>query len=203
MMPELFKTIVVDPPWLERGGGRITRGAQRHYELMDKSAIIRTITQCEHWNNIGVDAHLYLWVTNNHLPDGLEVMSALGFKYVTNVCWTKDRHGLGQYFRGQHEICLFGTRGKGYNVRTSDKSISTVVNARRTQHSRKPDAFYDMVERKAAGRISISSAEETDLDGLSGVMKLRRLLRKLIIQRLPMKLMLSIIMIFMEHQFKV
>ena len=151
MMPELFKTIVVDPPWLERGGGRITRGAQRHYELMDKSAIIRTITQWEHWNNIGVDAHLYLWVTNNHLPDGLEVMSALGFKYVTNVCWAKDRHGLGQYFRGQHEICLFGTRGKGYNIRTSDKSISTVINARRTQHSRKPDAFYDMVERRSSG----------------------------------------------------
>lgn len=148
---DLFKTIVMDPPWMERGGGRITRGAQRHYELMDKAAIIRTVTQSEHWNDIDDDAHLYLWVTNNHLPNGLEVMSALGFKYVTNVCWAKDRHGLGQYFRGQHELCLFGTRGKGYNVRTADKTISTVVNAKRTEHSRKPDEFYSMVERRSTG----------------------------------------------------
>lgn len=150
-MTKLFKTIVVDPPWLERGGGRITRGAQRHYELMDKAAIIRTVTQCNHWNEIDDDAHLYLWVTNNHLPEGLEVMSALGFKYVTNVCWSKDRMGLGQYFRGQHEICLFGTRGKGYNVRTADKTISTVVSAPRTGHSVKPDAFYSMVECRSLG----------------------------------------------------
>jgi len=75
---DLFKTIVMDPPWMERGGGRITRGAQRHYELMDKAAIIRTVTQSEYWNDIDDDAHLYLWVTNNHLPDGLEVMSAVG-----------------------------------------------------------------------------------------------------------------------------
>jgi len=150
-MSELFKTIVVDAPWMERGGGRIPRGAQRHYDLLDKAAIIRTTTQCEHWGDIATDAHLYLWVTNNHLPDGLEVMSALGFKYITNVCWHKDRIGLGQYFRGQHELCLFGTRGKGYNVRTDDKTISSVISARRTQHSRKPDEFYTMVERRSEG----------------------------------------------------
>ncbi len=150
-MSDLFKTIVVDPPWLERGGGRITRGAQRHYELMDKATIIKAVTQCEHWNELDDDVHLYLWVTNNHLPEGLEVMSALGFKYVTNVCWHKDRMGLGQYFRGKHELCLFGTRGKGYNVRTADKTISTVVSARRIQHSRKPDEFYAMVERRSDG----------------------------------------------------
>ena len=150
-MSELFRAVVIDPPWMERGGGRITRGAQRHYDLLDKAGIVKATTQCEHWDHVADDAHLYLWTTNNHLPSGLEVMSAVGFKYVTNICWCKDRIGLGQYFRGQHELCLFGVRGKGYKVRTSDKTISSIVSAKKTQHSQKPDEFYSMVERRSEG----------------------------------------------------
>ena len=58
------------------------------------------------------NAHLYLWATNNFLPDALEVMKAWGFRYVTMITWMKDRIGLGQYFRGLTEHCLFGIRGK-------------------------------------------------------------------------------------------
>ena len=57
------------------------------------------------------NCHLYLWVTNNHLIDGLKVMQAWGFKYKTMITWTKDRFGLGQYFRGITEHCLFGVKG--------------------------------------------------------------------------------------------
>ena len=75
-----FKTIVADPPWMEKGGGRIKRGADRHYGLLKVPDIIRVMAQCPHWNEVGDDAHLYLWVTNNHLQSGLTVMEALGFK---------------------------------------------------------------------------------------------------------------------------
>jgi len=148
---ELYQTVVADPPWMERGGGRIKRGADRHYELLDVPSIIRTVNQCEYWDQVADNAHLYLWVTNNHLPDGLKVMDALGFKYITNVCWVKNSIGLGQYFRGKHELCLFGTRGRGVSVRTPDRTISSVIQAKKTGHSRKPLSFYNMVEQRSDG----------------------------------------------------
>ena len=59
-----------------------------------------------------ITCHLYLWVTNNFLADGLKVMESWGFRYVTTITWVKDRIGLGQYFRGITEQCLFGVKGK-------------------------------------------------------------------------------------------
>lgn len=97
------------------------------------------------------NAHLYLWVTNNFLEDGLEVMKAMGFRYVTNLAWVKDRFGLGQYFRGQHELLLFGVKGKvPYKRSVVDNKrscIPTVHHAPRQEHSRKPDYFYEVAER--------------------------------------------------------
>ncbi len=103
-----YKTIYADPPWLEQGGGaKYKRGADRHYPLM-KTANIARLPVAELAED---NAHLYLWVTNNFLRDGFEVMEAWGFKYKTTITWAKDRFGLGQYFRGQTEHCLFGVRG--------------------------------------------------------------------------------------------
>jgi N6-adenosine-specific RNA methylase IME4 len=104
------------------------------------------------------DAHLYLWATNNFLAEGLEVLSALGFRYVTNVAWVKPRIGIGQYFRGQHELCLFGVRGKGFAVRTLSRNLPSVIVAdhRRSEsgkrlHSGKPEEFYRLVESRSSG----------------------------------------------------
>ena len=146
-----FRTIVIDPPWQERGGGKIVRGAQKHYPLLDPPDIIKTVHQCELWDQVCDNAHLYLWTTNTFLPHALKVMDALGFRYITNVCWVKNQFGLGQYFRGKHELCLFGTRGRGVAVRTDDRSIPSIISAKKTGHSRKPDDFYKMVEQRSMG----------------------------------------------------
>lgn len=67
------------------------------------------ITMTDMIENISdVNCHLYLWVTNSHIQDGLNIMKAWGFKYRTMITWKKDRFGIGQYFRGQTEQCLFG-----------------------------------------------------------------------------------------------
>lgn len=97
------------------------------------------------------NCHLYLWVTNNFLLDGLKVMEALGFRYITNIVWIKDRIGLGQYFRGQHEICLFGVKGNlPYKFSTtSNRSCCTeptIIMAKRREHSQKPDEIYKKIE---------------------------------------------------------
>ena len=93
-----YKTIYADPPWREQGGGKIKRGADRHYPLMKtkdiKALPVKDIADDDCW--------LFLWVTNNFLKDGLEVMEEWGFRYVTNFVWTKERFGIGYYFRGQH-----------------------------------------------------------------------------------------------------
>jgi len=138
-----YKTILIDPPWYERGGGRIKRGADRHYPLLKTEEIISVIKKSGVFNP-SENCHLYLWVTNNFLEDGLKVMKALGFRYITNIVWVKDRFGLGQYFRGQHELCLFGVKGR---IKTRNRSTSTVILAKRREHSRKPDEMYELIEK--------------------------------------------------------
>ena len=147
-----FQTVLIDPPWNERGGGHIKRGADRHYPLMKTPDIIKTIYRCEYWDKIEDNAHMYMWVTNNFLQDGLFVMKALGFRYVTNFVWVKDKIGLGQYFRGQHEICLFGTRGtKPTAPRPESRSVPSILKAPKTKHSSKPETSYDLIEQRSKG----------------------------------------------------
>ena len=140
-----YKTIYADPPWMERGGGKIKRGADRHYPLMRTSDIAALpVGQIA-----GENAHLYLWATNNFLTDALYVMSKWGFRYVTTITWAKDRVGLGQYFRGQTEHCLFGVRGAlpYKTIGGKRQQGATLINAPRREHSRKPDEMRAMIER--------------------------------------------------------
>ena len=94
-----------------------------------------------------------MWVTNNCLPDGLWLMEALNFRYKTNFVWTKaGAQGLGQYFRGMHELCLFGTKGKRpTEPRTEARNIGSHIDVPRGTHSQKPEASYDVIERRSHG----------------------------------------------------
>ncbi len=140
-----YRTIYADPPWLERGGGKSKRGADKHYKLMHTAEImaLNVPSICE------PDAHLYLWVTNNFLKDGLKVMEAWGFRYVTMITWFKDKAGLGQYYRGITESCLFGVKGKlPYKLDENGKRCQglTGFTAPKTVHSRKPAEMRQMIE---------------------------------------------------------
>lgn len=103
-------------------------------------------------------AHLYLWVPNALLPEGLEVLKAWGFQYKANIVWHKirkdggsDGRGVGFYFRNVTELILFGVRGK--NARTLDPGRSQVnyVSSRKREHSRKPDEQYPLIESCSPG----------------------------------------------------
>lgn len=144
-----YGTILADPPWMERGGGKIKRGADRHYPLMHT----RDICALPVADLALPDSHLYLWVTNNFLPDGLKVMAAWGFRYVTMITWAKDKMGLGQYFRGMTEHCLFGVRGQPpYKVSDGRRQQGvTLINAPRGEHSAKPVEMRQMIERVSYG----------------------------------------------------
>ena len=105
------------------------------------------------------NAHLYLWVTNPKIfgPRNREaevipvdMMRAWGFTYVTLLTWRKGgAPGMGFYFRGDTEHCLFGVKGRlpiPAAIRESNH-----LTAPRTRHSEKPDRFYEMVERVSPG----------------------------------------------------
>jgi N6-adenosine-specific RNA methylase IME4 len=176
-----FKTVCADPPWNEAGGGKIKRGADRHYPLIKKKEdILRVMLQAPCWV-IADDAHLWLWVTNNFLPDGLWIMEALGFRYITNRVWAKMeeapsqavfspgehkpvyrrcRMGLGQYLRGCHELLLFGVRGKTMKPDTS-VAMPSLLLAPTQEHSVKPAQAYKDIERVSPGPYLEMFARET------------------------------------------
>ena len=139
-----YDIIYADPPWKEQGAGKIKRGADRHYPLMSTTEII-ALPISEITSN---DAHLYLWVTNNFLTDGLKVVEAWGFRYITMITWVKDRFGLGQYFRGQTEHVLFGVKGMIPYKKKDGKRCQhpTVFHAPKRKHSAKPEKMREIIE---------------------------------------------------------
>lgn len=152
-----YKTIYADPPWYEVGGGKIKRGADRHYPLMKTSEIkllpINRLVSEE-------GCHLYLWTTNNHLYEAMDVINSWGFQYVTMITWMKDKQGLGQYFRGLTEHCLFATTKNKLPYKLNDiggrcQGITGFYESK-TEHSCKPEKMREMIEKVSyAPRIEL------------------------------------------------
>jgi N6-adenosine-specific RNA methylase IME4 len=103
-------------------------------------------------------AHLYLWVPNALLPEGLRVLDAWGFTYKTNIVWHKvrkdggpDGRGVGFYFRNVTEVLLFGVRGKNARTLAPARRQVNYIATRKREHSRKPDEQYDLIEACSPG----------------------------------------------------
>lgn len=102
--------------------------------------------------------HLYLWVPNALLPDGLAVMKAWGFEYKTNIIWEKirkdgfpDGRGVGFYFRNVTEMLLFGIKGGDNRTLQPGRSQVNVIRSMKREHSRKPDEFISLIEDCSPG----------------------------------------------------
>lgn len=156
-----YKTIYADPPWNESGGGKIKRGADRHYPLMKT----KEICDLPVGGISDENCHLYLWTTNNFMKDALKVIEAWGFRYVTTITWMKDKMGLGQYYRGMTEHCLFAVKGKlPYKVLDGKRQQGkTGFMAPRTIHSKKPEEMREMIEKVSyVPAIELFAREERD-----------------------------------------
>ena len=150
--PRIFNVVSLDPPWPESGGGKIKRGADRHYPLLPVAKIPGVILDSGVFN-MAENAHMYMWATSNYLMHAGWVIEQIGFRYVACVPWIKTgkKAGLGQYFRGKAEYLLFAVKGKGFKVRTEDRYVVGLIEAARQEHSRKPDEAYDLIERRSIG----------------------------------------------------
>ncbi len=146
----------MDPPWPEIGGGKYKRGADKNYAVLKVNQIVPTIKSSNLFNPED-NAHLYLWTTSAYLPDALNIIKELGFTYKTNIVWAKKTFGIGRYFRGKHETCLFATRGRGWAVRSDHNDIPSLIEADhvrvdgKKRHSAKPLEFYELIEKRSIG----------------------------------------------------
>lgn len=154
---EAFQTVLADPPWrFQNRTGKIAPEHRRlnRYETMDTEAICKLPVE----DIVAEPAHLYLWVPNALLPEGLQVMRAWGFQYKSNIVWHKirkdggsDGRGVGFYFRNVTEILLFGVRGKNARTLAPARSQVNMIQSRKREHSRKPDEQYEIIEECSPG----------------------------------------------------
>jgi len=152
-----FKTILADPPW--RFANRTGKMAPEHKRLSRYSTMTtQDICKLPVCDIAETAAHLYLWIPNAMLPDGLDVMKAWGFTYKTNIIWEKirkdggpDGRGVGFYFRNVTEVLLFGIRGKNMRTLQPGRSQVNFIESRKREHSRKPDEQYPIIENCSPG----------------------------------------------------
>lgn len=149
-----FNTIYADPPWqFQNRTGKVAPEHKRlnRYQTMT----LEDIKQLPVGEIAGDKAHLYLWVPNALLPDGLAVMDAWGFEYKGNIIWEKvrkdgqpDGRGVGFYFRNVTEMLLFGIRKRSMPNRTLAPARSQVnlIRTQKREHSRKPDEIIPIIE---------------------------------------------------------
>lgn len=152
-----FRTIYADPPWqFQNRTGKVAPEHKRlsRYSTMPladiKALPVREMAEAK--------SHLYLWVPNALLPQGLELMAAWGFEYKTNIVWEKIRHdgepdgrGVGFYFRNVTELLLFGIRGGNNRTLGPGRSQVNLLRSMKREHSRKPDEIVPIIEACSPG----------------------------------------------------
>jgi N6-adenosine-specific RNA methylase IME4 len=151
-----FTTILADPPW--RFLNRTGKVAPEHRRLSRYDTMTTAeISALPVADVVSEAAHLYLWVPNALIADGLEVMRAWGFEYKSNLVWAKrrkdggpDGRGVGFYFRNTTELVLFGVRGKLRTLAPGRRQVN-IIETRKREHSRKPDELYEIVEGCSPG----------------------------------------------------
>jgi N6-adenosine-specific RNA methylase IME4 len=147
-----FSTILADPPWrFQNSTGKVAPGHRRLNRYGTLS--LDEIKYLPVGDVAANRSHLYLWVPNALLAEGLHVMEAWGFTYKSNIVWRKirkdggsDGRGVGFYFRNVTELVLFGVRGKDARTLAPGRRQVNYIESMKREHSRKPDELYPIIE---------------------------------------------------------
>lgn len=151
-----FSTILADPPWQFQN--RTGKMAPEHRRLLRYPTMeLAEILELPVGKVAAAKSHLYLWVPNALLQEGLTVMKTWGFTYKSNIVWYKirkdagpDGRGVGFYFRNVTELVLFGVRGSMRTLQPGRTQVN-VLATRKREHSRKPDEIFDIIEACSPG----------------------------------------------------
>ncbi len=152
-----FATVLADPPW--RFQNRTGKMAPEHRRLSRYGTMeLDEIASLPVRSVLAQTAHLYLWVPNALLPQGIATLQAWGFEYKSNLVWHKirkdggsDGRGVGFYFRNVTELVLFGVRGKNARTLAPGRRQVNYLSSQKREHSRKPDELYDIIEACSPG----------------------------------------------------
>ncbi len=155
-VPDRYSTILADPPWQFQN--RTGKVAPEHRRLLRYPTMeLQEITELPVPKLAAAKSHLYLWVPNALLQEGLLVMKSWGFTYKSNLVWYKirkdggpDGRGVGFYFRNVTELVLFGVRGSLRTLSPGRTQVN-ILSTRKREHSRKPDEIYDIIEACSPG----------------------------------------------------
>lgn len=142
--PGVFEVVVMDPPWAygreyDPEGSRVANP----YPEMNQQQLLQMQPP------FASDCVLFLWTTHQFLWDAGELLGHWGFTYKAALVWDKEKIGMGAWLRMQCEFCLVGIKGKPAWSNTKHRDI---MREARREHSRKPEAFYEMVEDITIGR---------------------------------------------------
>jgi len=151
-----FSTILADPPWQFQN--RTGKVAPEHRRLLRYPTMeLKEIMDLPIARLAAARSHLYLWVPNALLQEGLKVMESWGFTYKSNLVWYKvrkdggpDGRGVGFYFRNVTELLLFGVRGSMRTLAPGRTQVN-ILSTRKREHSRKPDEAYGLIEACSPG----------------------------------------------------
>lgn len=144
-LPEgVFEVIAIDPPWnysreYDPDGSRVANP----YPEMNQSELLELNPPFAN------DSVCFLWTTHAFIFDAKELLNKWGFTYKATMVWDKEKMGMGAWLRMQCEFCLVGIKGKPMWNNTKYRDI---IREPRREHSRKPDAFYEMVKEITIGR---------------------------------------------------
>jgi N6-adenosine-specific RNA methylase IME4 len=145
-----YHVIGIDPPWAyeEKGGF----SSDDYNSESNRGAVDYPTMTVEQIKKIELpsadDCVLFLWTTHAFLRDSFDLLDEWGFKYKATLVWDKVKMGLGRTVRMQVEFCLIAIKGNPIINGSSERDIITEP---RREHSRKPEAFYEMAERMCVG----------------------------------------------------
>lgn len=151
----LYDIISVDPPW-PYGRGYDPDGSRvaNPYPEMEINEIIKNIPPFSN------DSICFLWTTHKFLPHAFDILDKWGFDYKATIVWDKEKIGMGAWVRMQCEFVLIGIKGKPLWHNTTERDI---IRESRREHSRKPDAFFNMIDKICAGKkLEFYSREQRD-----------------------------------------
>jgi N6-adenosine-specific RNA methylase IME4 len=145
----VYNLVYCDPPWQYDFAETSNREVENHYPTME------TIDICKmELPQLSFDCLLLMWATAPKIKEALKVIESWGFEYKTQAIWDKEIIGPGYWFRGQHEILLVATRGH-FSPPEPENRVSSVYREKRTDHSKKPEYYYEWIEKSFPNTMKI------------------------------------------------
>ncbi len=148
-----FNTLVIDPPWPISMAGAFKSRHSRPTNLPYQSMTLNEIGALPIRDHAELGAHVYLWATNKTLDTAFDILKAwdVAFHQVMVVVKKSGMTPALGYVFGT-EFCLLGFAGRPMQKFASIGALNWWTdNPRHGQHSVKPDAFYETVERMSPG----------------------------------------------------